>query len=74
MSLDNHLSYECGQRCEFQVFGQRCEFQCLDNNVSSSVWTTMCIQVFGKRDFECLDNVISSVWSGDNDVSLEWGQ
>ena len=74
MSVDNNLSYECGQRCEFQVFGQRCEFQCLNDNVSSSVSTTMCIQVFGQRDFECLDNDVSlSVWSGDNNVGLQWG-
>ena len=39
-SLDNNLSYECGQRCEFE---------CLDKDVSLSVW------------------------SGDNDVSVEWG-
>ena len=91
MSLDNNLSYDCGQQCEFQVFGQRCEFECLDNNVYSSVWKTW-LWVFGQRDFECLDKDVSlSVWtrmwvwvfgvgtmtwvcSGDNDVSLQWGQ
>ena len=72
--LDNDVSSSVWTTMWVRVSGQQCVFKCLEN-VILSVWTTW-FRVFGqRREFECLDNDVSlSVWSGDNDVSLEWGQ